>query len=137
MGSHCLNHSYSFLNLTSDDTAIYHSRRWGVAKSVPERSSDLRNRKRNSYYINKLFGKKQSTTRSSSTVKFSRRYTKIIPGDTRIGTNDQTGTYEEYTAPDIAIARAFLNKKSVTKDFFYIEIITPEGNLGKDKFGIY
>jgi hypothetical protein len=35
--------------LTSDNAPNYHSQRWGEAKSVPERSSDLRNRKRNSY----------------------------------------------------------------------------------------
>jgi hypothetical protein len=41
---------YLELNLTSDNAPNYHSQRWDEAKSVPERSSDLRNRKRNSYY---------------------------------------------------------------------------------------
>jgi hypothetical protein len=63
-------------------------------------------------------------------VKFLRRYTKPID-------NSTTGTYEEYSAPNKIIARAFLDKKSISKEYFYIEIITPEGNLGKDKMGIY
>jgi hypothetical protein len=37
------------LNLTSDDAAIYHSKRWGEAKSLAERSFGQDSKKRNSY----------------------------------------------------------------------------------------
>lgn len=68
---------------------------------------------------------------STESVKFLRRYSKPIEGTT-------TGTYEEYSAPNKNVARAFLEKMPpVTKPFFYIEIITPEGNIGKDNMGTY
>jgi hypothetical protein len=64
-------------------------------------------------------------------VKFLRRHTKPID-------NSASGTYEEYSAPNKNIARAFLEKMPpVTKPLFYIEIITPEGNVGKDNMGTY
>ena len=72
---------------------------------------------------------------ATDSVKFLRTYAKPIsspPGGAAV-----TGTYDEYTAPNKVVARAFLDKKTVTKDYDYIEIITPEGNLGKDKMGIY
>ena len=64
-------------------------------------------------------------------VKLVRRYTKPIPGESTIG------TYEEYAAANKGVARAFLATKSITKDYFYIEVVTPEGNLGKDKLGLF
>lgn len=68
---------------------------------------------------------------STESVKFIRRYTKSIDSTT-------TGTYEEYNAPNIQVALAFLEKMPrVTKPFYYIEIITPEGNIGKDNMGTY
>ena len=68
---------------------------------------------------------------STDVVKFLRRYTKPIDSTT-------TGTYEEYSAPNKNVARAYLEKMPpVTKPYFYIEIITPEGNIGKDNMGSY
>jgi hypothetical protein len=68
---------------------------------------------------------------STDTVKFLRRYTKPIDRTT-------TGTYEEYSAPNKNVARAFLERMPpVTQAYFYIEIITPEGNIGKDNMGTY
>jgi len=68
---------------------------------------------------------------STDTVKFLRRYTKAIDLTT-------TGTYEEYSAPNKNIARAFLERMPpVTQAYFYIEIITSEGNIGKDNSGTY
>ncbi len=63
-------------------------------------------------------------------VKFIRRYKKPIDAST-------LGTYEEYSAPSRVVARAYLEKTKVTQDYFYIEVITPEGNVGKDKDGLY
>jgi hypothetical protein len=71
---------------------------------------------------------------STDSVKFIRRYKRVICHAV-LGTYE--GTYEEYSAPDKSVARAFLQEKNVTKDYFYIEVITPEGNVGKDKMGIY
>jgi hypothetical protein len=68
---------------------------------------------------------------STDAVKFLRRYTKPIDRTT-------TGTYEEYSAPNKNVARAYLEKMPpVTKPYFYIEIVTPEGNIGKDNTGTY
>lgn len=68
---------------------------------------------------------------NADVVKFLRRYTKPIDQTT-------TGTYEEYSAPNKNIARAYLEKiPPVTKPYFYIEIITPEGNIGKDNMGTF
>lgn len=68
---------------------------------------------------------------STDAVKFLRRYTKPIDRTT-------TGTYEEYSAPNKNVARAYLEKMPpVTKPYFYIEIVTPEGNIGKDNMGTY
>jgi hypothetical protein len=68
---------------------------------------------------------------STDTAKFLRRFTKPIDSTT-------TGTYEEYSAPNKNVARAFLERMPpVTQAYFYIEIITPEGNIGKDNTGTY
>ena len=68
---------------------------------------------------------------STESVKFLRRYTKPVDGTT-------TGTYEEYSAPNKNVARAFLERMPpVTTPYFYIEIVTPEGNIGKDNMGSY
>ena len=63
-------------------------------------------------------------------VKFLRRYKKPIDASTM-------GTYEEYSAPSRVVARAYLEKTKVTQAYFYIEVITPEGNVGKDRDGLY
>lgn len=63
-------------------------------------------------------------------VKFKTRYTKPLPFG-------QTGNYEIYTAPSKEDARVFLESYSIMKYFFYVEVETPEGPLGKDIAGIY
>jgi hypothetical protein len=72
---------------------------------------------------------------SIASVKRLRSYTKPI--SSVLGGPAVTGTYVEYTAPNRIVARAFLDKETVTRDYYYIEVITPEGNLGKDKNGMY
>jgi hypothetical protein len=71
----------------------------------------------------------------TDSVKRLRSYTKPISSP--LGRRAVTGTYVEYTAPNKTVARAFLDKQTVTKDYSYIEVVTPQGNLGKDKNGIY
>jgi hypothetical protein len=46
-------------------------------------------------------------------------------------------TYETYEAATKADALAFLETVEVDKDFHYIVVLTPEGNWGKDRRGIY
>ena len=64
-----------------------------------------------------------------SDVTFKNQYTKPIIGG--------VGTYVVYTAPSKDAARAFLETYKVKKDYFYVEVETPEGPVGKDKMGIY
>ena len=67
---------------------------------------------------------------SRSTVTFKTKYTKPIgPAD--------RGTYTVYSAPSKEAALAFLESQKVNKEYFYIEVETPEGPVGKDKMGIY
>ena len=47
------------------------------------------------------------------------------------------GTKKIYKAPNKAVALEFLKKKQINEAFFYIEIETPEGWIGKDKDGVY
>ena len=81
----------------------------------------------------------QSRTTSIDAVKFVRTYQKLIPTPPPMLTvsSAQIGTYEEYTAPNKVVARAFLDKSPVTENFHYIEVITPEGRLGKDRVSVY
>lgn len=48
-----------------------------------------------------------------------------------------TMTYEVYTARNKIDALAFLEKKKVERDRYYIIVETPEGNWGKDSMGIF
>lgn len=48
-----------------------------------------------------------------------------------------TFTYEVYKAKSKQEALAFLKTKSVDKQYYYIEVETPEGNFGRDINGIY
>jgi hypothetical protein len=47
------------------------------------------------------------------------------------------GIKKIYKAPNKTIALEFLKRKQIDEAFFYIEIETPEGWVGKDKDGIY
>lgn len=46
-------------------------------------------------------------------------------------------TYEVYTSKKKLDALRFLENKEVTKKSYFVEVETPEGNWGKDYFGIY
>jgi hypothetical protein len=48
-----------------------------------------------------------------------------------------TGTKEIYEAPDKSVAIEFLKSKQVSKQYYYIEIETPDGLVGKDIDGVY
>jgi hypothetical protein len=69
-------------------------------------------------------------------VRYRRTYQKVVPA-APFGGGARVGTYEEYSAPSKVVARAFLSKLPVTEELHYIEVITPEGNLGKDRLNIY
>lgn len=51
--------------------------------------------------------------------------------------NDGVSTYEVYTGPDKASALAFLRTRTVTKNYYYVVVDTPEGSFGRDINGIY
>ena len=46
-------------------------------------------------------------------------------------------TYELYQAPNREQALAFLKRKVVTKQHYYVEVETPDGTFGRDLNGIY
>lgn len=48
-----------------------------------------------------------------------------------------TGTKEIYKAPDKIIALEFLKSKTINKQYYFIEIETPDGWVGKDIDGVY
>ena len=63
-------------------------------------------------------------------VKYKERFERTIaPGI--------IGTYEEYTAPSRIIAIEFLKSYEIKKQYFYVEVQTPEGAIAKDIKGIY
>ena len=62
---------------------------------------------------------------NSDNVKFNKKY------------QEGPFTYECYLAKNKADAMAFLNKKTVEKSLYYIVVDTPEGNFGRDIYGIY
>jgi hypothetical protein len=64
-----------------------------------------------------------------SSVKFVRNSNVIMMGI--------TGTKEIYKAPDKVVAIEFLKTRTVTKKYYFIEIETPEGWVGKDIDGVY
>ena len=70
-----------------------------------------------------------------SSIRFVQRLQK--PVQDPMGGVSVMGTYDEYTAPSKAVARAWLETVPVDADYYYIEVNTPEGPLGKDKMSIY
>ena len=46
-------------------------------------------------------------------------------------------TYKLYTAPNAAVAKAFLKANGVSRPLLYLVVETPEGNWCRDKDGIY
>jgi hypothetical protein len=67
----------------------------------------------------------------SGTVRFKERISR--QGKMGVG----VCTYEVYTANNKQEAIKFLRSKPVTKDYYFIEVETPEGDVGRDKFEIY
>jgi len=55
----------------------------------------------------------------------------------RIERFGQIMTYSIHSAPDVASAKAFLENKPVSKNYYYIVVETPEGNYCRDIGGIY
>ena len=47
------------------------------------------------------------------------------------------GTKKIYTAPDKESALVFLRTQDTSRPFYYVEIKTPSGWVGKDKDGVY
>ena len=74
-------------------------------------------------------GQKISQSEIASLVKFKRRYFS--------SEHEVNAEYEVYTAPNKQVAMAFLENYSIQKKYFYVEIETPEGPIGKDICGIY
>ncbi len=45
--------------------------------------------------------------------------------------------YEIYQAPTAQAARSFLDSRTVTANYTYLTVLTPEGNWGKDVYSLY
>lgn len=83
--------------------------------------------------FDRLFGKKEKPNDEKHYEKIRFKETIVKPG--RLF--GETCTYEVYTATSKLDALSFLENKKVTKKLYFIEVETPEGNWGKDHFGIY
>jgi hypothetical protein len=71
------------------------------------------------------------TTQPPTTdVRYIRSYLRAI-SDTAMG------TYQTFSAPSDDVARAFLEACDIDRDLYYLEVETPDGLVGKDKFGLY
>lgn len=46
-------------------------------------------------------------------------------------------TYRYYKAPSIAVATQFLEEQNISEQHYYVIVETPEGNIAKDRVGIY
>lgn len=77
-----------------------------------------------------LFGPSiAGATIDKSKVKLKKKYTKQIEGSRFVGTYEVPPSKEE--------ARKFLNSYAINKEYFYVEVETPEGPPGKDRTGMY
>lgn len=72
--------------------------------------------------------------RPDKRVRFLRNYQQIV--QTAIG-GSHLCSYERYEADSVADALTFLETKTVTQNYYYIEIETPDGLVGKDIKGDY
>ena len=57
--------------------------------------------------------------------------------DINLADTGGTGTKKIYEAPNKTVALDFLKSKNISESFYYIEIETPDGWVGKDKDGVY
>jgi|GEM_PF-4378420 len=78
----------------------------------------------------KVTSKKQKAAKPKEKVRFVRKDRKRLVTGTY-------ATYETYSAPSEAVAKAFLATKSVTQPMYYVVVDTPSGSWGKDCEGIY
>jgi hypothetical protein len=68
-------------------------------------------------------------TQPQGTVTYLRDDHEVIDG--------QRMTYAVHSGPDTATAKAFLQKKTINRPFYYIVVETPEGNYCRDANGVY
>jgi hypothetical protein len=62
-------------------------------------------------------------------IIFIREYSKMVQGQMMI--------YRIYKGPNAALAKDFLEKNPVAKEFYYLVVETPEGNYCRDNLGMY
>lgn len=77
----------------------------------------------------RLFGRKGPQAR----VRFLRKYERTVT--TVLGQN--VCTYERYQAGAVSDALTFLETRAIKCNFYYVEVETPEGLVGKDVKGVY
>ena len=59
------------------------------------------------------------------------KYSELVRG------YDGVSLYEVYIGSDKASAVAFLQRRSVSRHYYYIVVDTPEGSFGRDITGLY
>jgi hypothetical protein len=55
----------------------------------------------------------------------------------KIGHAGVPARYEIWTAPSADSAKEYLNHRTITKQFYYLVVESPEGSWGKDCMGVY
>ena len=55
----------------------------------------------------------------------------------RLGRAGMPVRYEIWTAPSADSAKEFLNHRTITRQFHYLVVETPDGGWGKDCLGVY
>ncbi len=73
------------------------------------------------------------TRRTERRVRFVKKYQQTV--SSTFGSN--ICTYERYKAESVRDSLAFLKTKQVSEGFYYVEVDTPEGLVGKDVKGVY
>jgi tetratricopeptide (TPR) repeat protein len=69
-------------------------------------------------------------------IEFTRKYTEKGTGHGGLGPVELT--YEKYKSPSVERAIEFLNQRGpVTQHYYYVEVKTPKGWVGRDIDGIY
>ena len=68
-------------------------------------------------------------------IQFVKKYTETRDTGTGLGAVEYT--YEKYSSISVDQAIAFLNTRAVSYNFYYIEVETPKGLVGRDIKGIY
>jgi len=69
-------------------------------------------------------------------IKFKRKYSDTRPGTSRLGSVECT--YEKYESTSVEKAIEFLNQRGpISQNYYYVEVKTPKGWVGRDIDGIY